>query len=170
MQSRRKWQSQRKCWIQPTCLSPSLDDNNYAFGSINGINIVIACLPDGNIEKVSATTVAKDLQRSFPSIRIYLIVGIGGGVPRQKQQDKIRGDNDTPASGSCEEDDNEDGDLHVRMGDVVASRPVGTNGGVVEYDFEATVWTPAEGRRRMRESCQFLKFTRLAIDEHSKQA
>jgi nucleoside phosphorylase len=124
------------------------DDNIYRFGSINGINIVIACLPDGKMGTVSAANVAKDMCRSFPSMRMGLLVGIGGGVPRQKLQDENReeGNNTEGRSrresgdkfsdlGDDGDDGDEDGDLHIRLGDVVVSRPVGTSGGVVQYDF-----------------------------------
>lgn len=117
---------------------PSLpgDDNNYAFGSINDINIVIACLPDGKMGTVSAAHVAKDMCRSFPSLRLGLMVGIGGGVPCPKRQNQTGGVHATPVRGSGEEiDTTEDGDKHVRLGDVVVSRPSGTSGGVVQYDF-----------------------------------
>jgi nucleoside phosphorylase len=117
------------------------DDNTYRFGSINGINIVIACLPDGKMGTVSAANVAKDMCRSFPSIRMGLMVGIGGGVPRQKQPRESGGEgSDIQASDSREggddlEREDVDGDLHIRLGDVVVSRPHGTSGGVIQYDF-----------------------------------
>jgi nucleoside phosphorylase len=106
------------------------DDNIYAFGSINGIHVVIACLPDGKMGTVSAANVAKDMCRSFPSIRMGLMVGIGGGVPQQSRPDETRDD--------LEREDT-DGDLHIKLGDVVVSQPHGTSGGVVQYDFGKAV-------------------------------
>ncbi|KAB8339216.1 hypothetical protein FH972_022150 [Carpinus fangiana] len=62
---------------------------------------------------VSAAVVATQLQFSFPSIRIGIMVGIGGGVP-SKQHD-------------------------IRLGDVVVSQPTGTFGGVFQYDSGKTM-------------------------------
>lgn len=85
------------------------DQNIYSFGSIRDHNIVIACLPAGVYGTTSAATVAAHMLASFPSIRFGLIVGIGGGVPTAKKD--------------------------IRLGDVVVSKPTGTFGGVVQYDF-----------------------------------
>ncbi|KAF4416821.1 hypothetical protein CFRS1_v003696 [Colletotrichum fructicola] len=57
------------------------DHNNYILGQIQGHNIVIACLPAGIYGTTTAATVAKDLLRTFKSIRFGLLVGIGGGAP-----------------------------------------------------------------------------------------
>lgn len=57
------------------------DINTYALGNIAMHNIVIACLPSGHYGTNNAATVASNMRRSFPSIRIRLMVGIGGGVP-----------------------------------------------------------------------------------------
>jgi nucleoside phosphorylase len=86
--------------------------NPYALGRIGGHNVVIACLPAGQIGLTSAAVVATQMQSKFPSIRIGLMVGIGGGVP------------------STEAD--------IRLGDVVISQPFGQYGGVVQYDFGKT--------------------------------
>jgi nucleoside phosphorylase len=90
---------------------PSLphDNNAYNFGRVGNHNVVIAGLPKGKYGTSSAATVAKDLLRSFPSIRIGLMVGIGGGAPSHKHD--------------------------IRLGDVVVSSPLGKTGGVVKYDF-----------------------------------
>jgi len=82
------------------------DSNAYEYGSMYGHNIVMACLPSGEYGTTSATAVAKDMLRSF-SIRVGLMVGIGGGVPKHG----------------------------VHLGDVVISKPSGEFGGVVQYDF-----------------------------------
>ncbi|KAL0939532.1 uncharacterized protein CTRU02_206142 [Colletotrichum truncatum] len=58
------------------------DENTYVLGAICGHNVVIVCLPHGQYGTNSAAVVAKDMLRSFPSIKIGLMVGIGGGVPR----------------------------------------------------------------------------------------
>lgn len=84
------------------------DHNVYTLGHIGEHNVVIACLPAGVYGTNSAATVATQMLSSFESIRIGLMVGIGGGVP------------------SVERD--------IRLGDVVVSKPGGTFGGVVQYD------------------------------------
>jgi nucleoside phosphorylase len=76
----------------------------YTFSRIGAYNVVVACVPAGVRDKVSATTVAKDMMRSFP-IKIWLIVGICGGVWSER--------------------------VDIRLGDVVVSQPDGMHGGVV---------------------------------------
>jgi nucleoside phosphorylase len=73
------------------------DSNCYTLGSINGHNVVIACLPKDQYGTNNAATVATHLIRSFPNIQHGLIVGIGGCVP---------------------------GSVDVRLGDVVVSTEV----------------------------------------------
>ncbi|CAG8098795.1 unnamed protein product [Penicillium olsonii] len=86
------------------------DTNTYTLGRIGKHNIVIAGLPTGQYGTTSATTVANHMARTFSkSLRVGLMVGIGGGIP-------------TPEN-------------DVRLGDVVISCPVGTYGGVVQYDM-----------------------------------
>ncbi|KAJ4244547.1 hypothetical protein NW762_014402 [Fusarium torreyae] len=77
-------------------LPTSPDDTNaYTFGNIGKHNIVIACLPSYGLN--NAATVANNMRRSFPSVSLALMVGIGGGVP---------------------------GKADVRLGDVVVSTEV----------------------------------------------
>ncbi|GLA05338.1 hypothetical protein AnigIFM60653_005817 [Aspergillus niger] len=85
------------------------DPSIFILGNIAGHNVVITCLPDGQIGTSSAATVAIQMCSAFPSIRFGLMVGIGGGVP------------------SPEHD--------IRLGDVVVGRPDNQTGGVVQYDF-----------------------------------
>lgn len=89
------------------------DSNTYTFGSVGAHNIVIACLPSGVYGTTSAATVAIQMLASFPSIRFGIMVGIGGGVPG--------------------------GDTDIRLGDIIVSKPTGTFGGVVQYDFGKTI-------------------------------
>lgn len=84
------------------------DHNSYVLGSVGEHNIVVAGLPSGICGNTPAATVAKDMLRTFPSIRFGLLVGIGGAAP-------------------SEEND-------IRLGDVVVSRPSGKDGGVIQYD------------------------------------
>src|SRR4051794_2406139 len=57
----------------------------------------------------NAATVATQLLNDFRSIRFGLLVGIGGGIPGDDEDD-------------------------IRLGDVVVSRPTATFGGVVQFD------------------------------------
>lgn len=88
------------------------DPNLYTLGSIGKHNVVLACLPAGQIGTNSAAAVATRMQSNFPSLRVGLMVGIGGGVP------------------SAEAD--------IRLGDVVISQPHAGRGGVVQYDSGKT--------------------------------
>jgi nucleoside phosphorylase len=90
----------------------SNDTNLYTLGRISEHNVVIACLPAGQIGTNSAAAVAVQMKSKFVSIRFGLMVGIGGGVP------------------SAESD--------IRLGDVVVSQPHMQHGGVVQYDFGKT--------------------------------
>jgi nucleoside phosphorylase len=88
------------------------DTNLYTLGRISGHNVVLACLPAGQMGTSSAATVAIQMQSKFTSLRFSLMVGIGGGVPSAE-------------SG-------------IRLGDVVISQPNMQYGGVVQYDFGKT--------------------------------
>ena len=65
------------------------DSNAYTVGRIADHHVVVACLPKGRYGIASAATVAKDMLRSFGSIRIGLMVGIGGGAPSQKHDIRL---------------------------------------------------------------------------------
>ncbi|KAF5243389.1 hypothetical protein FANTH_8211 [Fusarium anthophilum] len=84
------------------------DHNSYILGEIQGHKIAIACLPAGIYGTNPAATVAKDLLRTFKSIRFGLLVGIGGGAPSSQHD--------------------------IRLGDVVISQPSGHFGGIVQHD------------------------------------
>lgn len=84
------------------------DINIYTCGRVCNHNVVIACLPEGQIGTNSAAAVAAQMKSTFTSTRFCLMVGIGGGVPTE--------------------------DTDVRLGDVVVSKPHKTHGGVVQYD------------------------------------
>ncbi|KAF3934704.1 hypothetical protein ABW20_dc0105650 [Dactylellina cionopaga] len=87
--------------------TPPNDQNSYTLGSIGKHNVVIACLPKGKSGTVSAAVVAVQMVNTFPNIKIGLMVGIGGGVPKKQ----------------------------VRLGDVVVSTPTDTFSGVVQWDL-----------------------------------
>lgn len=57
------------------------DSNTYTFGNIGPHNIVLACLPYKGPGTNHAAIVANNLRRSFSSINLMLMVGIGGGIP-----------------------------------------------------------------------------------------
>jgi nucleoside phosphorylase len=90
-------------------LDPADDDKNlYAFGSIGEYNIVIMCLPTGQIGNNPAAAVATQMRATFENIKFGLLVGIGGGVPSDEAD--------------------------VRLGDVVVSQPRRVVAGVMQYD------------------------------------
>ena len=80
----------------------------YILGKVGHHNVVMACLPLGKTGTNSAATVATSLISRFHCIRFCFMVGIGGGVPT---------------------------DRDVRLGDIVVSKPYLDLGGVVQYDF-----------------------------------
>jgi len=55
-----------------------LDPNLYTLGRIDAHNVALACLPAGNTGTQSAATVAARMRSKFTSLRVGLIVGIGG--------------------------------------------------------------------------------------------
>ncbi|KAL2871754.1 5'-methylthioadenosine/S-adenosylhomocysteine nucleosidase family protein [Aspergillus lucknowensis] len=85
------------------------DVNQYILGELSGHNVAIASLPAGYQGEVSAAALARDIARTYPSLKLRLLVGIGGGVPREG--------------------------VDIRLGDVVISTPSGIHGGVVQYDL-----------------------------------
>jgi nucleoside phosphorylase len=85
------------------------DNNSYTVGRIGVHNVVIAVLPAGRIGTNPASTIGSDMGCSFKNLRFGLMVGIGGGVPSEKND--------------------------IRLGDVVVSIPAGRFPGVVQYDM-----------------------------------
>lgn len=71
--------------IHPRLSSPDQDSNIYTFGHIGpghgvlngGHNVVIA---SGRPGAANAAAVANDMRRTFPWLRIALMVGIAGGI------------------------------------------------------------------------------------------
>ena len=84
------------------------DPNLYTPGRVGRHMVVITCLPAGSIGNDAAATVGANLSTRFPSARISLMVGVGGGVPDA---------------------------VDIRLGDVVISHPEDGNPGVIQYDF-----------------------------------
>ncbi|KAJ6784959.1 hypothetical protein PWT90_01758 [Aphanocladium album] len=85
------------------------DDNSYSLGRMGNHNVVIAVLPKRKYGTTAAATVARDLVRTFPNIRVGLMVGVGGGVPSKRHD--------------------------IRLGDVVVSSQQDGIGGVFQYDY-----------------------------------
>jgi nucleoside phosphorylase len=90
----------------PDLPKPLNDKNAYTLGRVGEHNVVIACLPKGEIGNNNSAMVAARMTLTFPSIKFGLMVGIGGGVPK-----------------------------FVRLGDVVVSTPTDGFGGVVQWDL-----------------------------------
>ncbi|OAT12082.1 pfs domain-containing protein, variant [Blastomyces gilchristii SLH14081] len=57
------------------------DSNVYRLGTIGKHNVVIACLPAGQIGPVIAATVVNNMVRTFSTLEFGIMVGIGGGIP-----------------------------------------------------------------------------------------
>ncbi|KAJ5392673.1 ankyrin repeat protein [Penicillium cosmopolitanum] len=90
-------------WRHADLPNPPNNPNTYTLGSVGKHDVVIVCLPKGQIGNNSAATVATSMISTFPSVKFGMMVGIGGGVPPK-----------------------------VRLGDVVVSTPVGQFPGVVQ--------------------------------------
>ena len=58
------------------------DDNTYIYGTINGHAVVVASCPQGETGNVNAGRLTGSLFKTFPNIRMTVLVGIGGGIPR----------------------------------------------------------------------------------------
>jgi nucleoside phosphorylase len=86
--------------------SSTNEDNLYTLGRVGEHNVIITCLPHMGTNQ--AADVAARMDTAFPSIRVRLMVGIGGGVPSRRAD--------------------------IRLGDVVVSKPENQHGGVVQYD------------------------------------
>ncbi|RPA73454.1 purine and uridine phosphorylase [Ascobolus immersus RN42] len=90
------------------------DTNSYKLGEISGHKVVLAIMPVGKPGTTSAATTANHMLRTFPNLRICLMVGIGGGVPSDRND--------------------------IRLGDVVIGSPTNNGtGGVVQYDHGRAV-------------------------------
>jgi nucleoside phosphorylase len=66
----------------PPAYNTNYDENTYVFGSIEGHEVVLASLPKGETGNTNAGRLTGAMFHTFPNIKIALLVGIGGGVPR----------------------------------------------------------------------------------------
>ncbi|EQB43301.1 hypothetical protein CGLO_18049 [Colletotrichum gloeosporioides Cg-14] len=89
------------------------DSNSYVVGRIGKHNVVIAVMPQNEYGTTTAATTAKDMVRSFPQVRLGLMVGVGGGAPSQEHD--------------------------IRLGDVVVSSRGQGTGGVIQFDYGKTI-------------------------------
>ena len=83
--------------------------HSWTLGRVGEHDIVIACLPSGQIGTNSAAVTATEVRLAFPSIHVGLLVGIGGGVPSDE--------------------------IDIRLGDVAVSQPQLKYSGVIQYDM-----------------------------------
>ena len=90
------------------------DDNQYTCGLINGHNVVLVSLPLRQIGVVNASHLVNPLSRSFPNLRVTLLVGIGGGIPHERPK----------------EDPNDD----IHLGDVVIGWPGPEKPSIIQWD------------------------------------
>lgn len=65
------------------------DANKYALGSLGTYNVVAACLPSGRYGTNAAAKVASDIEKTFPALKWYLVVGIGGGIPSREHDIRL---------------------------------------------------------------------------------
>ena len=57
------------------------DENTYICGTINGHAVVVATCPQGETGNVNAGRLTGPMFKTFPNIRMAVLVGIGGGIP-----------------------------------------------------------------------------------------
>ncbi|KAL4738256.1 hypothetical protein BDV11DRAFT_216083 [Aspergillus similis] len=114
----------------PAVLRSASDKNSYTLGRSGPHSIVVASLPSGVYGEAPAATVAAQMLASFPSIRVGVLVGVGGGIPGRSHD--------------------------IRLGDIVVSRPEGTLGGVVQFDRGKSTSTSASDA----DSCNCTRFVR----------
>ncbi|KFA60077.1 hypothetical protein S40285_09261 [Stachybotrys chlorohalonatus IBT 40285] len=71
----------------PPDYDTAYDDNIYTYGTLAGHNVVIATCPPGLTGNVNAGRVTGPMFKTFTSLRMALLVGIGGGIPRVHEPD-----------------------------------------------------------------------------------
>ncbi|KAH7304614.1 kinesin light chain [Stachybotrys elegans] len=91
------------------------DDNIYNCGTLAGHNVVIATCPPGMTGNVNAGRVTGSMFKTFTNLRMAVLVGIGGGIPRAHESD--------------------DPTENVHLGDVVVGWPGDGGPACIYYDF-----------------------------------
>ncbi|KAL2861059.1 purine and uridine phosphorylase [Aspergillus lucknowensis] len=99
--------------VHPALSQPESDHNVYTLGSASGHYVVVVCLPTGVYGTISTATAVSHLKSTYRRVRFGLMVGIGGGVPREN--------------------------FDIRLGDIVVSKPTDTLSGVIQYDYGKTL-------------------------------
>lgn len=66
------------------------DHNSYKTGRVGKYNVVLALLP--HMGKVTAASAAASMRSSYGSLRLALLVGVCGGMPRSENGDILLGD------------------------------------------------------------------------------
>lgn len=77
--------------VYPAPSQHRLDENNYVLGQIAHLKIVVVCLPSGFLGTTPAAVAAGQMRQTFPALKHFLLVGIGGGMP-SKNSDVRLGD------------------------------------------------------------------------------
>ncbi|KAL2803170.1 hypothetical protein BJX63DRAFT_80362 [Aspergillus granulosus] len=101
--------------LHPPLSQPKSDHNVYTLGSVGSHNVVVACLPAGVYGTTSAAAAVSHLMSTYQNVRFKLMVGVGGGVPRENHD--------------------------IRLGDIAVSKPTGTSSGVIQYDYGKALQT-----------------------------
>lgn len=65
------------------------DANTYALGRLGTHYVVAACLPSGDHGTNAASRVASDIEKSFPAVKWYFVVGTGGGIPSEEHDIRL---------------------------------------------------------------------------------
>jgi nucleoside phosphorylase len=65
------------------------DENTYICGSISGHAVVVATCPQGQTGNVNAGRLTGPMFKTFPNIRMAVLVGIGGGIPQPDVADPL---------------------------------------------------------------------------------
>jgi len=88
---------------------PVNNNNTYTLGRVGKHNVVVTAMLHQQYGLVSAAVVAKNIVRSFPNVRIGLIVGISKGAPSPKH--------------------------NICLGNIAVSSPGYRNRGVFQYNY-----------------------------------
>lgn len=110
----------------------------YILDRTGSHNVVLICLPAGQMGAGALSINAGQPLSNFTSIRFGLMVGFGGGV-RSAQAD-------------------------VRLGDVVVSQPVRQHSGVVQYEFGKT----RKGGQSTRNQIAMCPYPYVSVAERCK--